>query len=153
MASRTRRSNRLLSTIPVVVAAAFAAAPGSAVAAPCEVRLQDPAGGVWDVSNGGPGLGQVNDPTLTFGGSWIGDGGLDTSAPFDGIAEKTDAYDSWPALQLSNNGGTNWTGYTPANNCTYEDGDREIVYPAQTIFGLQVTRKIYVPLTGLAFAR
>jgi hypothetical protein len=153
MSSRTRRLRRLLSTIPVVVAAAFAAAPASAVAAPCEVRLEDPVGGVWDVSNGGPGLGQVNDIPPTFGGSWIGDGGLDTSAPFDGVAEKTDAYDSWPALQLSANGGTNWTGFAPANNCTYEDGNREISYPAQTIFGLDVTRKIYVPATGLAFAR
>ena len=38
--------------------------------------------------------------------------------------------------------------------CTYEDGDRETAFPTEASSGgLAVSRKVYVPATGLRFAR
>lgn len=49
----------------------------------------------------------------------------------------------------------NTASYTTANPCTFEDGDRELGYPPETLSvgGVTVERKIFVPAGGTAFAR
>jgi Ca2+-binding RTX toxin-like protein len=60
-----------------------------------------------------------------------------------------DAFDGFPGIEV---GGSSYSG-APANSCTHEDGGREIAYPEDLLGGLQVSRKVFVPATGIAFAR
>ena len=60
-----------------------------------------------------------------------------------------DAFDGYPVVEV---GGALYPSAT-ADSCTHEDGGREIVYPEELLDGLQVSRKTFVPPTGMAFAR
>jgi hypothetical protein len=64
----------------------------------------------------------------------------------DGIG---DAFDGYPDIEV---GGAGYPD-AAANGCTHEDGGREILYPEATLGGLEVSRKVFVPDEGLAFAR
>jgi hypothetical protein len=106
----------------------------------CTVTLTDSVGGTWDLNNGGNVNGAVDDGSLQ---------------PED----RSDAYDTWTVLNLSDDGGTTWTPYADNDPnafslCTSEDNGRELVMPTVTFGdGLNVSRKVYVPDSGLAFAR
>jgi hypothetical protein len=109
-----------------------AAAPANAD--PCEVELVDSAEFEWDISEAGN----------------IGDGR-------HGPTGRSDAYDGFGYLYLSGDDGatyTQWINPDPLG-CAYEDDGREVVFPADTaaVPGLEIRRKVFVPATGLPFAR
>lgn len=124
--------SRLQRSITAAVAAAFFAllAP-SALAAPCDptATITDPSGQEWDYESDG------------------------------GISDGTeDSYDGYGDLRIEPQGSGVETTYTPtdSNACTYEDGDREVAYPAEAnpgFGGLEVSRKVYVPASGISFGR
>lgn len=133
----------------------LAAAPGSAAAATCAppsgggfdtLGLEDSFGGIWDVG------GHAGDADIY-------DAGIDTNN--DQSIDRSDAYDNAPDLAISNDGGATWTEYdgdfTGSNSgwdqCSLELGGRQVAFPTQSIAGLDASRKIYVPASGLAFAR
>ena len=123
-----RRSiTRRLVAPMLAVAAAGASAPAPALAADCDKDYFDAGGVHWEVNT---------------------DGALDESGD--------DAYDVYGELTVIV--GAASTGYAPpdsdADACTYEDGDRETAFPTlASSGGLAVSRKVYVPATGLRFAR
>ena len=126
-----------LLALVVALAALAVAGTGNAFAAACSGNLIDSYGGDWDYEDTGS----------------IADG----SVPNGAGGTRSDAYDSWTILNVSIDSGANWSKYANPDNtaCTLEDGDREVVYPADTVSvpNLSLTRKIYVPSSGLAFAR
>jgi hypothetical protein len=63
-----------------------------------------------------------------------------------------DAYDSSGRLTVGQGAPAVYAPTDPSA-CTTEDGDREIAYPVETIDGLEVSRKLYVPGVGSSFAR
>jgi hypothetical protein len=100
-----------------------------AIGEPCNPELIDPSGMPWDLYY---------------------DGSVDDGAE--------DAYDSMGQLAVAtaddSNGG--WYSGSESNDCTSEEGGREIVYPVVENWidlGIDVRRKVYVPESGLAFAR
>jgi hypothetical protein len=98
------------------------------------VELVDSAEFEWDISEAG----------------FIGDG---RHVP----TGRSDAYDGFGYLYLSADDGatyTQWINPDPLG-CTYEDDGREVVFPADTaaVPGLEIRRKVFVPATGLPFAR
>jgi hypothetical protein len=110
-------------------------AAGPAAADPCEVNLVDSRGFQWDLRSDN---GQIAD-------------GLHVPTG------RSDAYDDFGDLFVSTDDGVSyseWVNLDPVG-CTYEDGGREIAFPADTTLaaGLEIRRKVFVPATGLAFAR
>jgi hypothetical protein len=136
----------LAACVAAVAIALIALVPGTAAAGvtlpdTCRVTLTDSVGGTWD----------LNSYDAGFVDGSVGDGSLQPD-------NRTDAYDRWTTLNVSSDGGTSWTPYqTPDSSgfsqCTSEDNGRELAMPVVSIDGLDVSRKIYVPDTGLAFAR
>lgn len=121
-----------LAILGSLVAVLVFAAP--ALAAPCSVDLVDSGDFEWDLSSDGA----------------ISDGEhLPTS--------RSDAYDTFGELYVSTDAGTSYSEYTnpDATACTYEDGDREVAFPADTttVADLEIRRKVFVPASGLPFAR
>jgi hypothetical protein len=134
--TRAVRHGRVVLAL-VAVAAAFAAfSTGSAFAAACATTLSDSYGAHWDIQSGN---------------ADISDGSIDQDGG------RTDAYDSFPAATVSTDGGTTWKDYSNVNatGCTIVASGQEVDFPADTtsVPGLEMTRKIYVPNSGLAFAR
>ena len=112
-----------------------AAAPASA--ASCDVVYEDSAGFDWDIEgffNSSLGVQQAN------------------GAVVDG---ENDAYDTAFALRV------NGASYNvDASTCSAEESGREMVFPATAMNlngegfgGLEVSRKVFVPETGVPFAR
>jgi Ca2+-binding RTX toxin-like protein len=60
-----------------------------------------------------------------------------------------DAFDEFGEIAV---GGSSYPGATPGT-CTHEEGGREILYPEETLGGLEVSIKVYVPAMGQAFGR
>jgi hypothetical protein len=111
-------------TLAVAATATFAA--GTAVADDCDRDYFDSGGVLWD----------VDVPLGEFDESGV------------------DAYDTYGWLMVIV--GPDETAYEASDNlaCTYEDGDRETVFPTEpSSGGLEVSRKVYVPATGLRFGR
>jgi len=117
-----------------ILIAMVSASPASATPAGTDncnydnTPLLDPLGYVWDANDQGVFV----------------DGGL------DGDSTTTDTFDNYADLFV----GT--YSYDNADDaaCGLEAGGREVVYPTLTATnGLEVSRKIYVPGAGLAFAR
>ena len=127
-----RMNVRFRALLSSAVAAVALAAPGLASAETCANlaagpgQLVDPLGFVWDNDNGAE----------------IGDGG--------GL----DSYDTASVLGVTVgvNPTVDYVAPDPTA-CVREDAGREIVFPEQANNGLQVSRKLYVPSTGTAFAR
>jgi hypothetical protein len=116
---------RGLLSLTLAVAGAVAVGPGTALAADCSQVFVRADGPRWETANGG---------------GFVEAGG--------------DAYDGYGELFVRV-GAAN-TLYTPTDPlaCTYEDGDREIVYPTEASSGgLRAARKVFVPDTGLQFGR
>ena len=74
----------------------------------------------------------------------------------------SDAYDGFGVLRVDSDaadtggeGNPNSTLYLPPDGqvCTTEGGGREIVFPEMTVGTLKVSRKVFVPSSGVAFAR
>jgi Thrombospondin type 3 repeat len=132
----------LLKTL-IAAGALLALVPVGAQAATdpsCKPPLFDSAGSRWDL-----------DATSATGA--ISDGGIDTTVPPDGTVDRSDSYDTWPLLNISTDG-SNWTNYTAGTAaCTTDLDGREVLYPPVTVAGLSVSRRVYVPATGTAFAR
>jgi hypothetical protein len=128
--------------LKIVLAAALALAvtPVIAQAAPdpsCVPTFFDSSGGYWDLTSAGA----------------ISDGGLDTSQPLDGSTDRTDSYDLWPYFSLTADGTTYDAFDADTAPCTTALDGREVLYPAVTIDGLSVSRRVYIPSSGSPFAR
>jgi hypothetical protein len=125
----------MLAAMPAGAAAADCNYDGSYGAPPPDPSLVDPAGFSWDIvaPNG------------------VVEDGYHTGANLG------DAFDTFGDLVLSANFGASFTGYTNPDlmGCVTEDAGREIAFPADTttVTGVSVSRKVYVPASGLAFAR
>jgi hypothetical protein len=96
------------------------------------------------------------DPTLndSIGAAWDLDGGSATGAVSDGsLGTRSDSYDTWPFFSVSLDGST-WDKYDGGTAaCTSAQGGREILFPAVSVDGLSLSRRVYVPATGSPFAR
>ena len=125
--------SRALAIAALTLALCLIAPAGASAGFSCSQDLTDSFGGIWDTTE---------DPAS------VNDGGIDTDA--DGTADRSDAYDDFTVLGIFD--GESWNSYVGAN-CTGEDNNREVAYAPENILGLDVSRKIYVPDTGLAFAR
>jgi hypothetical protein len=86
-----------------------------------------------------------NEVALEDSAGWTWDLNSDGSVD-EGIG---DAFDGFPEISV---GGVPYPD-APADSCIHEDGGREIVYPEDTLDGLEVSRKVFVPATGMPFAR
>jgi len=64
----------------------------------------------------------------------------------DGVS---DAFDSYAEIEV---GGAAYPGAAD-DSCALEEDGREVVYPEETLAGLEVSRKVFVPATGAGFAR
>jgi hypothetical protein len=116
---------RLFFLTLAAAAAAAAVGPGTAMAADCSRDLIRADGPTWETNDDG---------------SFVDAG--------------ADAYDGYGRLSVMV--GAETTLYEPTDflACTYEDGDRETVYPAEASSGgLVAARKVFVPDTGLQFGR
>jgi hypothetical protein len=116
-----------------------------ASAASCSLPLpglSDSLGFNWDITSGSLDQGWSNE----LAGGWIDKGGF--------LAQDNDAYDGWGVLRIgaSAPGGTLYPN-PAADGCGREDGDREISFPPATVGGLEVSRKVYVPASGVGFVR
>jgi hypothetical protein len=129
----------------LVVAAACAlaalATAAPAAASPCNTTLTDSAGFTW---------------TLDEFGELINGGKLgETGDPYGSLT------DGFPAVAASHAGDNPISGgnsyVTGDNSCTTGQGGREILYPegalTPNVPELFVSRRVYVPATGRAFAR
>jgi Thrombospondin type 3 repeat len=109
----------------LAVAGIAAVAPGTAVAAECSRLLTRADGPAWQTFDGG-----------------------------DFFEAGDDAYDGYGRLRVIV--GAETTLYEPTDSlaCTYEDGDRETVFPTEASSGgLVAARKVFVPDRGLQFGR
>ena len=121
---RTNLFKRLgLATAVVACGGVFAAAPASA--AVCDPELVDPSAEEWDLNS---------------------DGTVDDGSE--------DSYDTSSTLLVGSDG-DGFSAYANAatDSCGAEEEGREVTYPEQTMKGLAVSRKVYVPADGLGFAR
>jgi hypothetical protein len=112
------------------------ALPGTASAADCNGNLVDSYGATWTLHPAG----------YILDGAFVDGAGLN----------RVDAFDNWPGLSVSADGGTFFPYSNPnPTGCALEAGGRQFAFPAdtQTLPGLAISRKIYVPRAGLAFAR
>jgi Thrombospondin type 3 repeat len=85
------------------------------------------------------------------------DGGLEVEYRTGGGPSDQSGYDPGHGM-LSIDGpdaDTTFSPYAPGAGpyCTSEENGRELVLPPRTVDGVEVTRKVYFPTTGLAFAR
>jgi len=120
----------LLAITPVM---AHAAADPS-----CIATLVDSSNAHWDLDSGSA-TGAIND------------GGIDTDG--NGTVDRSDAYDTWPFFSVSLDGNT-WDKYDAGTAaCTPAQGGREVVFPDLNVDGLLLSRRVYVPATGLPVAR
>lgn len=111
-----------------------AAAPASAE--PCRPALFDAEPTLWDFD---PALdGAIFDGAHGASGTW-----------------RDDAFDGYGRLLVDvvGGGGPTTYGSTGTNTCTREEGGREVVFPAVSIDGLSVSRKVYSPAFGPGFVR
>lgn len=128
---RRRRVRCRVLAVAVLGGVALGVAPGLASAAPCAndaiggTPLIGPAGFIWDQEIGGS----------------FNDGSSDA---FDGSGALNVTVGANPPVAYS---------APDPNGCILEDAAREIGFPAQTVNGLEVSRKIFVPATGVDFAR
>jgi Thrombospondin type 3 repeat len=110
----------------------LSAAP--AAADPCALNLVDSGEFEWDVQADGA----------------VGDGRHIPSG-------RDDAYDGFGRLYVSADDGVSYNAYAnpDALGCTYEADGREVVFPGDTatVAGLELRRKLFVPASGLPFAR
>jgi hypothetical protein len=125
---------RLGGTALVVVLCGSLLWAGPAAADSCALNLVDSGEFEWDLQSDGA----------------IGDGRYVPTG-------RDDAYDTFGELYVSIDGGASYAEYAnpDALGCAYEDGGREVAFPADssTVAGLEIRRKVFVPATGLAFAR
>jgi hypothetical protein len=119
----------------LAVAALLIAAP-SAAADPCKPALLDAEPSLWDFEADLEG--DIFDGAHGANGTW-----------------RDDAFDGYGRLLVDVTGGPAGAFYSSPGNdeCGREEGGREITFPAVTIEGLQVSRKVYVPAAGPGFAR
>jgi hypothetical protein len=124
----------MLAAMPAGATAADCNYDGT-VASPPDPALVDPAGFSWDID------------ALT---GYVDDG-------YNNGASRDDAFDGFAYLYLSNDSGTTFSSYANPDTmgCVTEDSAREVGFPADTttVTGVNVSRKVYIPATGLAFAR
>jgi hypothetical protein len=147
-------------TVASTVALLLTCAP-AAHAAACNINkvstadpgtaLFDTGGYEWDVTPTPAVISRnLTFATLRDGGS-NGPGGNPPSARL-----QSDSYDSWGALFVGP-GGDGSLGnlyYQSDNNaCSFEDGNRELVFPIVNLNGLEVQRKLFVSSTDLPGAR
>jgi hypothetical protein len=95
-------------------------------------------------------------PTLTDSATakWDLDSGSGTGAINDGgIGTRTDAFDKWPYFSVSTTGLAFDKYDAGSAPCTTALADREVVFPPVAVDGLSLSRRVYVPATGAAFAR
>ena len=132
------RARHLAVLTPVL--AALLAGPTSATAQSAAPRLVDATGFEWLFTN-----------DVAADGAYIAAVAADKVPGGTHLAVLADAFDGYGALGVVVDGGSSvaysgaWTGATECNG-------RQMVLPTQTIGGLGVTRKIYVP-TDDGFAR
>jgi hypothetical protein len=113
--------------VAAVAMVTLALGPAVAFADQCDPELFDSVGNSWDLNSDGT----------------ISDG-------------SEDAYDTYGHLTVEPSGGSEEDYDSAATDaCTHEEGGREVAYPVQTsgFGGLEVSRKVFVPDSGLAFAR
>ncbi len=156
MALRLRRFQTILGA----TSALALTLPAAASAAECSIdtgamdpgnvpALVDGSGAVFDVSleeKAAP----ADDAELDF--ATLNQG--ETVAPAPRLTD--DSWDGWGALFVGPGGDASLANsYFNANDdsCAREDGNRELVFPAQTLGGLVVQRKLYVPTAGLPGGR
>jgi hypothetical protein len=124
----------MLAAMPAGAAAADCNSDGD-VGTPADPALVDPAGFSWDLE-------------ALYGD--VEDGYHNGTGRYDG-------FDGFGFVYLSTDGGTTFESYLNPDTmgCVTEDSDREIGFPADTttVTGVSVSRKVYVPASGLAFAR
>jgi hypothetical protein len=134
LGKRALRHAKLLLALSGALVVIMALSTSSASAATCATTLVDSYGANWDVAADAD----------------IGDGSITQDA-------RSDAYDDFPTAAVSTDGGTTWTSYTnpDAAGCTIDATAQQETFPADTtsVPGLTIVRKLYVPPTGLAFAR
>ena len=133
----------------VAVLGLLAAAPGSALAAPCgddggDVLLFDPGGYRFD-------FGEATSPAPDRSDSFatLSDGGSNSPGMTPpGPRLSGDAYDNWGALFVGGTGDED--AYYSANNdlCSTEEGGAEQVFPSLVVNDLVVQRKIYAAPAG-----
>lgn len=118
----------------VALASLLAAAPASAE--PCRPALFDAEPTLWDFDTSLDGA--IFDGAHGASGAW-----------------RDDAFDGYGQLVVDVAGGRGPTSYgsTGADACTREEGGREVVFPAASIDGLSVSRKVYSPAAGPGFLR
>ena len=131
-----RSVHRLLPAAAALAAAAVLALPATASAASCKPALFDSEPTLWDFD--GDLQGDIFDGAHYATGTW-----------------RDDAFDSYGRLLVDVQGGAGPVTYgAPSlDACGREDGDREVVFPAVTIDGLEVSRKVFVPASGTGFIR
>lgn len=121
---------RFLALAVAAAAAIPLASAPAAFAEACGVSFDDPSGLEWDIH------------------------GWDARV-MDG---ERDAYNDMAVPMLNTNGGAEHHQYENPNSdgCTFEDGGREMAWPAHTNvggLGVNLSRKVYVPPVGTSFAR
>lgn len=128
----------------IAAVGALAAFPGAASAASCD----------YD------GSGTAPDPSLVDSTGFAWDLERYYADAEDGYSTTTgqnDAFDGYGEAAASLDGGQTYKKYNnpDANGCSTEAGGREVVFPADVAStpGIALGRSVYVPATGLAFAR
>lgn len=116
--------------------------------APCTENFTDGVGFRWDVTSGDSGVGFGN----ANAGGFITDGGL-ASVPAGGGPSQSEAYDGWGLLEVDNAGfGAPGSSviYFPNTTCNHDSdsGGRELTLPVESVEGLNVSRKVFVPTSG-----
>jgi thrombospondin type 3 repeat protein len=84
------------------------------------------------------------------------DGGLDVEYRPDPGTDQSGYDPAQGTLSVDGpDANTVFSAYAPGTGpyCTSEENGRELVLPTRTVDGVEVTRKVYVPASGLAFAR
>jgi hypothetical protein len=165
------RALRLALLLALTVTAAFAVPTASALAADCGPSQSDgtvdptpannnystfktPDGFFYDIFEGNDGV--AGSPGGDGAGT-LNDGSYDTDG--DGTPDRTDAVDTHGTFFVSDDpAATQFAGYDnpDTNGCSFEEGGRQVVYPADTtsLPGVSLTRKVYVPAsTTFHFAR
>ena len=131
---------RLLLVVATAAVAAALALPGQAAAFPCAVTLTDSTGFKWKLDDFG---------AVTDGGK-AGSSDPYGSAIIDGYLVLSASPAGGPPLS----GGNYLAG---SNACTVAHGGEEMLFPEVAIGsdvpGLVVSRRVYVPASGRAFAR
>ena len=133
-----RAAGRLL--VGLAAALVLSAAPAQAVvtsADSCAPTLRGAGDMRWDLTDAGA----------------IADGGHYASSSSSTL-DRENAYDIYGTLGISKDQGRTYEQYAAsADSCTTADGGRQVEYPARSMHGLSVTREVYVPETGLGYAR